>query len=156
MKFQLTSRSALLLLLIAMAGITPLSHAETSTDKASIDDVKQETDDLLQALQAYTAGQRDEAIKASKEALDKLDKRIDALEARIDNNWDKMDKAAREQARANLKELRKQRTKVAEWYGSLKSSSVNAWVHMKKGFSNAYSALQDAWEKSEKEFGANK
>jgi hypothetical protein len=34
----------------------------------------------------------------------------------------------------------------------MKTSSVDAWDHMKKGFSNAYKDLEHAWEKSEKEF----
>ena len=144
------------LMLIAALGIAPLCYGETSSDKTSIEEVRQETQDLIQTLKAYSADQRDEAIKKSKSALDNLDKRIDALEARIDNNWDNMNKAAREKARANLKALRKQRIKVAEWYGGLKSSSVDAWEHMKKGFSDAYEAFSDAWEKAEKEFGSGK
>jgi len=142
--------------LIGMLGITPLCYAETSNEKTSIEEIKQETQDLLQALKAYTVDQRDEAIHETKAALNNLDKRIDALETRVDERWDKMDKAAREKARASLKELRKQRTQVAEWYSSLKSSTVDAWEHMKKGFSDAYRALHDAWEKSEKEFGSDK
>jgi chromosome segregation ATPase len=156
MKIEKTHRSVFMFMLIAMLGITPLCYAETSSKKTSIEEVKQETKDLIQALKDYTADQRDEAIQKTKAGLHNLDKRIDALETRIDNNWDKMDKAAREKARANLKALRKQRTQVAEWYGSLKSSSVDAWGHMKKGFSDAYRALYDVWEKSEKEFESDK
>ena len=141
--------------LIAMLVITPLCYAESSKEKTSIKEVKQETQDLIQALGAYTADQRDEAVQRAKTALHNLDARIDSLETRIDNKWDQMNKAAREKARANLKALRKQRNKVAEWYGSLKASSAGAWEYMKKGFSDAYKALGDAWEKSEKEFGAN-
>lgn len=50
-----------------------------------------------------------------------------------------------EQSRLTLKSLRDQRTQVAEWYGSLKSSSAGAWEQMKTGFSSANSALHDAW-----------
>lgn len=126
MKFQKMSRCAFAYLLISMLGITPPCYAETSSNQTSIEEVKQETQDLIQALKAYSADQRDEAIQQTKGALDNLDERIDALETRIHNNWDKMDKAARQRARASLKALRKQRTQVAEWYGSLKSSSVDA------------------------------
>jgi len=143
-------------MLIAMLVIPPLCHAESSEEKTSIKEVKQETQDLIQALGAYTADQRDEAVQRAKTALHKLDERIDALETRIDNNWDQMNKAAREKARANLKALRKQRTEAAEWYGSLKTSSADAWEQIKKGFSDAYKALGDAWEKSAKEFGTSK
>lgn len=69
--------------------------------------------------------------------------------------WDDMDQAAREQARASLQALREQRTRVAEWYGSMKSSSAGAWGHIKQGFSKAYQALHEAWEQSEREFHAD-
>ncbi|MCJ7499881.1 hypothetical protein MUP29_06455 [bacterium] len=151
MKFNICA-----IVLISILGITPLCYAETSTDKTSIEEVKQETQDLLQSLDAYTADQKDEAIRITKTALDKLDKRIDTLEAHVDESWDKMDKDARKKARDSLKALRKHRNQVAEWYGSLKSSTENAWEHMKKGFSNAYKALHDAWEKSENDFGSSK
>ena len=151
MKFNICA-----IVLISILGITPLCYAETSTDKTSIEEVKQETQDLLQTLDAYTADQKDEAIRKTKTALDKLDKRIDTLEAHVDESWDKMDKDARKKARDSLKALRKQRNKVAEWYGSLKSSTENAWEYIKKGFSDAYKALNDAWEKSENEIGSSK
>ena len=156
MKFEKAGCCVSIFLLITLFGIAPLGHAETPSEKTSIEEVKQETQDLIQTIKAYTADQRDEAIQKTKSALENLDKRIDSLETRIDNSWDNMNKAAREKARANLKYLRKQRIKVAEWYGGLKSSSVDAWEHMKKGFSDAYKAFSDAWEKAEKEFGSGK
>jgi hypothetical protein len=94
---------------IVLLVITPLCHTESSKEKTSIKEVKQETQDLIQALGAYTADQRDEAVRRAKTALNNLDERIDALEKRIDDNWDQMNKALRAKARANLKALRKQR-----------------------------------------------
>jgi hypothetical protein len=146
-------------MVIGVLGITPLCHAETSSDTTSTAGVQQETPDFLhyiETLNAYTVEQRDAVIHQTKAALDDQDKRIDALEAGVDENWDKMDIAAREKVRASLKALHKQRIKVAEWYGSLKSSTDDAWEHMKKGFSDAYMDLNDAWEKAEKEFGSSK
>ncbi len=143
------------MVLIGVLGITPLCCAQASTDKTSIQEVKQETQDLLQTLGAYSAGQKDEAIRRTKAAVDKLDKRINALEARVDERWDKMDKGARKNARDSLKALRQQRNQVAEWYGRLKESTENAWEHMKEGFSDAYKGLNDAWEKSENDLGSN-
>jgi hypothetical protein len=162
MKGKKLLRYACLFTLISMLGIVPLCAAETSpdqtnqTDKTTIEDVQQKTDELLHTLKSYTADQRDEAMQKTKTALDDMDKRIDALETKMYNNWDKMDKAAREKSQASLKTLRQQRTKVAEWYGSMKNSSVGAWGHMKEGFSDAYKSLHEAWEKSEKEFSSNK
>ena len=142
----------LTLMLIGILGVTPLCYAQTENSNTSIEEVKKETQDLLQTIGSYTVDKRDEAVQKAKEGLNKLDKRIDALEARIDKNWDKMNEAARKEARENLRALRKQRNQVAEWYGSMKASSADAWDHMKNGFSDAYKALEDAWEKSEKEF----
>ena len=153
MQYKKASCGVFILCLVVMLAVARPCDAETSNDKTSINDVKQETRDLLQTLKAYSADQRDEAIQKTQSVLESTDKRIDALERRIDQNWDDMNKAAREKARHSLNALHKRRTKVAEWYGSMKSSSADAWEHMKQGFSDAYKALYDAWEKSEKEFG---
>jgi len=119
-------------------------------DTTSIKEVKKEVQDLVQALENYTVVQREEAVESTKTALDKLDKEIDSLETKIDNDWDKMNKAAREKSRSNLKALHKQRTEVAEWYGRLENSSADAWEDMKKGFSDSYKNLQDAWNETGK------
>lgn len=156
MKFATKTSCAFLYMLIGIFGIQAFCHAQMSSDKTSFEKVKQETQDLLETLKAYSADQRDEAIEKTKAALANLDRRIEVLEKWVDKNWDKMNKTARENARSNLKALRKQRIKVAEWYGSLKSSSADAWEHVKKGFSDAYASLNQAWEKSENEFVSNK
>ncbi len=144
------------LMLISILGVTPLCYAQKEKANTSIEEVKKETQDLLQTIGSYTADKRDEAVQKAKVGLNKLDKRIDVIEARIDKNWDKMNKSARKEARENLKALRKQRNQVAEWYGSMKTSSADTWDRMKKGFSDTYKALEDAWEKSEKEFNSSK
>jgi gas vesicle protein len=154
MKFEKMSYCAAIFGLAAVLILAPLGYAETSSEKTSIKEVKQEAQDFIQTLKSYSAGQRDEAVRKAKAVLENLDRRIDALETRIDNNWDNMNKATRKQARSSLRALRKQRTKVAEWYGSMQSSSADAWEHMKQGFSDAYKALYDAWENSVKEFSA--
>ncbi|MCW8933224.1 MAG: SNF7 family protein [Gammaproteobacteria bacterium] len=154
MSFKLKTLCAFTI--IVMLGITPVCYAETAADKTSIDEVKKETQDLLKTLNSYTVEQKDEAIRKTKTALDNLDKRIDSLQTRIDKNWDQMDKAARAKARSNLKALRMERTQLAEWYGSLKNSTVDAWEHMKNGFAKSYESLNEAWEKSVKEFRTNK
>jgi hypothetical protein len=140
------------LMVIGILGVSPLCFAQTENANTSIKEVKQETQDFLQTIGSYAANKKDEAVQIAKEGLDKLDKRIERLESRVDKNWDKMNESARKEARENLSALRKQRNQVAQWYGSMKTSSVDAWDHMKKGFSNAYKDLEHAWEKSEKEF----
>lgn len=141
---------------IGFLGMAAVGHAQSSEGSTSADKVRQETKELLQALKSYSSDQRDLAIQKSKEALDKMDKRIDELESHIDESWDEMDKNARDKARSSLKTLKNKRSQVAEWYESLKSGSADAWEHIKQGFSDAYSGLNQAWEKSKKEFDPEK
>ena len=122
-----------ILILISGLWIIPQVQGLASTDNPSEAQIKQQTRDLLASLKAYSVDQRDEALQKTKSALDSLDKRINQLESKITGNWDKMDQAAREMSRLGLKALREQRTQVAEWYGSLKSSSAGAWNQMKIG-----------------------
>jgi DNA repair exonuclease SbcCD ATPase subunit len=139
-------------MLVGIIGITPVCYAKTPAGTTSIDEVKQDAQSLMQTLKTYTADRRDEASNKAKAALDNLDARIETLETSIDNNWDKMNKVARNNARASLKALRSQRIELAEWYGRLKSSSNDAWGKMKIGFSDAYGAVNSAWGKAKKEF----
>lgn len=148
--------------LLAGLGLASGHAADSQTEDTSAQpqdsaaEVRRETAELLQALKSYGAEQRDEALEKSRAALDQIDRRIDALETRMLEQWDEMDEAARARTRESLQALREQRTRVAEWYGSLKSGSVNAWGHIKQGFSNAYRAMHDAWEESEQEFEKDK
>ncbi len=130
----------------------PIVQAQSGNDTVTAQDVKKETKELINTLQQYTVEQRDQAVKEADQALKKVDSRMDALESRVDNEWDQMTQAAREKARANLKALRQQRNELAEWYGSFKNSSAGAWEQMKKGFSDAYQAMSDSWEKAKSEF----
>jgi len=151
MKTQTLTRITGLAIFAALLALAvPLGAAAA----ASAADVKQETVELLDALKSYGAAQRDEALQKSRAALDNIDRRIEALESKLFEQWDEMDQATREQARSSLQALREQRTQVAEWYGSMKSGSASAWGHVKQGFSEAYQALQEAWEKSERDLGA--
>jgi hypothetical protein len=148
---------ALSLMSLSLLGIAPPSQAaQHENDKTTAKEVRQEVTDAAEAIKGYTADQRDEAAKKAKAALAALDARIDALEARIDKNWDKMDKAARAQARSTLQALRRQRVEAAEWYGQLQSGTAEAWEHTKKGFSDAYRSLQQAWEKAERGYQEDK
>ncbi len=135
-------------LMLAAAGT-----AFADEDEPSAGDIRQETRELMQALKAYGADKRDQAVAQTQAALDNIDRRIEALETSMLENWDKMDQAARDKARASLHALRAQRTEVAEWFGGLKNSSVSAWGHLKQGFSDAYRAMSQAWEKSEQDVG---
>lgn len=50
------------LMLIGILGVTPLCYAQTENANTSIEEVKKETQDLLQTIGSYTADKRDEAV----------------------------------------------------------------------------------------------
>ncbi|KDM91169.1 hypothetical protein EA58_13545 [Photobacterium galatheae] len=139
-----------------LMGLAPfsVSAADHEQEKAttSAEEISQETQHLLASLKDYSIEQKDEAMKATKDGLDSLDTQIEALQAKIDKDWDNMDQAAREKSRNSLKMMQEQRVKLAEWYGSMKSSSAGAWEHVKEGFSGAYDNLSEAWQKASEEF----
>lgn len=144
------------IMLTSILGATSVCYGLDDDTNTTMQEVNKQTQELLQTIGSYTADKKDEAIQKAQQGLERLDERIDALEDRIDENWETMNEAARNEARENLRALRKQRNRVAEWYGSMQTSSAAAWDHVKKGFSDAYKALQNAWEKSEEEFSSNK
>lgn len=145
-------RLILSMIVVMVLCFMPTVQAQSGNDTVTAQDVKKETKQLINTLQQYTVDQRDQAVKEADQAIKKVDARIDALESRVDNEWDQMTQTAREKARANLKTLRRQRNELAEWYGSFKNSSQGAWGQMKKGFSDAYQAMSDSWEKAKSEF----
>jgi hypothetical protein len=130
------------------------TQAISSNKTVTAQDVKSKTKEMLNTIQQYSVKQRDKAVEKAGEAIDNIDARLDALENRVDNNWDKMSQTAREKSRANLRALRQQRNELSEWYGGFKNSSADAWEQMKMGFSDAYKSLSDSWEKAKSEYDA--
>jgi len=132
--------------LSALLAVSPFSlAAEAPGGKTTAKDVSR-------TIKDYTVAQRDEAIKNAKAVLDDLDARIRSIERKLDNDWDKMDQAARKKARATLNALRRERNELAEWYGGLKHSSAESWEQVKAGFVKSYEVLRESFAKARKEF----
>jgi len=153
MKIRISRFSVRALALGALLMVSPLSFAaETSASKTTAKDVSRKVDETGQAIKNFTLAQRDEAIKKAKAALDDLDTRIGRLERKLDNEWDRMDQAARKKARAAQRALRRERNEVAEWYGGLKHSSAESWEQVKAGFVKSYEVLKESFAKARKQF----
>ncbi|AAZ96919.1 hypothetical protein Tbd_0966 [Thiobacillus denitrificans ATCC 25259] len=125
--------------------------AQSPSDAPSAAEVRQKLGSAADAIKRYSADKRDEAAQKAKVALDLLDRRMDALETDIDRNWERMDAAARARSREAMRALQDERVEVAEWYGSLKSSTASAWEETRQGFVRAYQALQRDWENAERQ-----
>lgn len=105
-------------------------------------------------LKRYTIEQRDEAMAAMEQQLERLDARISELQDRLDNDWEDMSRTARKQTRETLDRLRRQREEVAEWYGGMRHSSAKAWEDVKQGFAESYANLVEAFEKAREDLEA--
>jgi len=139
--------------LAALLVVSPLSFAEEApAKKPTAKDVSEKAKDTGRAIKDYTVAQRDEAVKQAKASLDEADARIRSLERKLDSDWDKMDQAAREKARATLSRMRRERNELAEWFGGLKHSSSEAWEEVKSGFARSYDTLKKSFAKARKEF----
>lgn len=152
MKRRILSAITMSAMLVAAFAFAPTGFAQTSSDQTTLQDVKSETADVADAIKKYSASQKDKAVESAKAALNELDASIEELEATIEQKSGKMTQAAREKARKTMRDLRRQRTRVAEWYGGMKHSSKDAWEQVKEGFSESYGALTGAWDKARKEF----
>ena len=135
-------------LLMSFAAADAFAAAEDAARK----DVSKKVEAAAEAIKNYTVQQKDEAIKNAKATLEDLDARIKQMEDRLDKEWNHMDSAARDAARASLRKLREQRTDLADWYGQLKQSSASAWDAVKRGFADSYETLRGSLEKVQKEF----
>lgn len=124
-------------------------HAET--ENSSVENLKQETQELGKALQEYGSDQKGQAEDSINRALSALDKRIAELEQELSENWDEMSNTARDRSKESLASLREQRERVQNWYNELKASSASAWEQAKKGFSEAYEALSKQWNETEQD-----
>jgi ABC-type transporter Mla subunit MlaD len=130
--------------------------AATAGPEPSLEEVKAEIQRALRTLSTYTADQRDDALEDLRRSLAQLDRGIERLERRIDDNWTDMTDVARRNARASLRTLRAQRLELAEWYGGLKRGSAGAWDELTEGFAAAYAAVATAWEDAERELSESR
>jgi len=146
--FSFVIRSLALGALLAGSPLSPAAEPSGTTAK----DISRKAGETGRAIKDYTVEQRDEAIKNAKAALDDVDARIRRMERKLDNEWDKMDQAARKRARATLNALRRERNEAAEWYGGLKHSSAESWEQVKAGFAKSYEVLKESFARARKEF----
>ena len=152
MKSASHNNMARILAFAAACAIGSNCFAQSSSGETTAKDVKKELSDVSSVIQKYSADRKDEAVSTAKAALNELDASIAELESAIEAKSSQMSQATRRKASETMQGLRQQRNRVAEWYGGMKHSSRDAWVDVKKGFSESYSALVNSWDKARQEF----
>ena len=132
------------------ASVSFAAHHEKQNTTAS--DVKEEALETYDVLKKYTHEQRDEAMEAAGEKIEKLDGQISELQKAIDDKWQDMSKAAQKQTREAIDKLRQQRQDLSEWLGGIRYGSEEAWEEVKKGFADSYDRLEKAFIQAREDF----
>lgn len=137
---------------LAAAAALSLVTASSAEENRSASAVQEEMAEAIEAVQSYSAAQRERAVDEANEALAELDGYIENLEARLARQWDQMNAAAQEQAQDLLVRLKAQRAELAGTIDELQTSSSTAWEEIKQGFVTSYRAIRDALDDATDEF----
>ena len=138
--------------MVLTGSLVQASETMNKEEKTDMAEVRKETNEALQSIKAYSIDKKNEAMAKAKEMMDKMDAKIDELEKQSSEKWQQMSEASRKKSEETLKELRKKRNDIAEWYGGMKQSSSKAWEEVKKGFVDSYHSLQKAFDKAAEKF----
>ncbi len=151
------SKIAFIFLMIISLLISQFSvvYAEDKNNKSSYSEVSEQANEFYEALKEYSMDQKDKAVKEAKQTLSYLDSRIEKIEDKSIQKWEELNQEGKEQLQRNLKNLRKQRTEVAEWYGGMKQSTDESWDYLKSGFMKSYKVMSDTWHDIEEEYSSN-
>ena len=136
-------------IVIVMLTVTAGGCSEQRAPEADADAVKREARELADALEAYSADQRDQAVEAAGQALADLDRELEDLRGRMADHWDQMDESARREAEKRLADLKNEQAELAQRFHAMRDASGDAWARMREGFADAYGELRAAWEDAE-------
>lgn len=144
---------AMALVLTAIDAVSEQAQGKKpNKDDVEAQEMKKEWSEAVETLKQYSVAQRDEALSQAQQILATMDRHIEQLQTRAENQWQSMSKTMRKQREETLRTLRLKRNELAEWYGGMKYSSDNSWEEVKQGFINAYSTLSDSFSRARSEF----
>jgi len=129
--------------------------AQDHSALTTTDEVRAEISEAMNAIAAYSAQERDQALAEAREGLNRLDAEIERREQALRENWADMSDAARETAQARVQDLRDVRNRLGERYGALQAGASSAWDELKSGFSDAWNAFSESWSATDKDDAAN-
>lgn len=134
--------------LLAVAALP--ASAQDDADLTTAKEVRTEISEAMGAIADYTAQERDQAIAAGSDALDRLDAEIDRRGQALREHWADMSESARETAQESLEDLRAARNELGERYGALKAGTADAWGDLKSEFTEAWESFSDTWSEADK------
>jgi hypothetical protein len=117
-------------------------RSETVAEKR--DRAKAETKEAAHGIQDYAYAQKAEFSHKMKEELAKIQKELDRLSAKVDSSSG----AARADAKAKLKVVRKKWAQAKKRLDRAESATESTWDDAKDGFRKSYDELKVSFEKA--------
>lgn len=99
----------------------------------------------MEDIRHYSAAQKEDALRAARSGLDRLDTRIEQMSASIDKGWKNLSQETRLKKQKGLSNLKAERAKLQEDYERLQAASADNWDAAKIRFNNAWQSTKQAW-----------
>jgi hypothetical protein len=131
-------------LLSAAPLLLPLSATAQTDDAPSLEEVRANVAEAMEAIAAYSEAQREAAAAEARVALDDLDAAVAARQRETREAWAEMTEAARDDANARLADLQSALVGLAARVGTLQAGADTAWVELNAGLITAWETLSDA------------
>ncbi|MDD2767868.1 MAG: hypothetical protein PHT19_03975 [Methylococcus sp.] len=116
---------------------TPASLADTAGEPPSAEHIGRQIKETAQSIGDYSS-------QKGSEAADSVKSGFTELKSKTSEQWEQVDRTARDKSKEALDEASTQAER-------LKKGSTDAWGHVKKGFSDAFSSFRQAWDKDEEQ-----
>ena len=131
--------------LLGVALMAAPGLAQDEPEPTALDEVQAEFSEAFASIGEFTADQRDAALEALEETLERLDTRIEETEARVRDEWSEMSEATQDRTALALQELREQRNQLSESYGALSQGAETAWDDLMAGVKAGWAEVGTAW-----------
>jgi septal ring factor EnvC (AmiA/AmiB activator) len=128
------------------------SAGSTFAETTSLADVKKELAEAMDAIRAFSADRKDEALKAMEQALGKMDHQIEQLGDKIKKEWEQMAPEARKKAEETMEQLHRQRDRMAKSIDEWKDNSTITWNKIKDEFMKSYEEFKNSFEDADKQY----
>ena len=120
--------------------------------KTSVDKVKKETAEAVDAAGAYAGEKKEEFAARMKGNLDEMDRQIQDLRKESDTKSNEV----REATKKKIRELQSKRDEMNQRYNDLEKSTGKAWMHMKTGVEKAWGSVRQAYGEAKSELSSQK
>lgn len=141
-------RGARISLLAAAPLISGSVATAQTTSGPSLEEVRAEVAEAMEAIAAYSEAQRESAAAEARTALDQMDAAVAARQREMREAWAEMTETAREDANERLAELQSALVDMAERVGTLQAGADSAWEEVSDGVMSAWLVLSAAVEAS--------